>query len=123
MKMRASLASLLLCASAVLLYAGDYKTLVLSANGSENINVVSDGFILLRNFTQEGGSTTRGTVSVSKDGTDATVLAASTVPVNLSDDQESINSIIIAGPASLTVTCPGDATDCVLTYRKTNGSN
>ena len=122
MKLRAVLAGLFLCASAVLLYAGDYKTLVLSANGSENINVASDGFILLRNFTQEDGAT-RGTVNLTTDSGSVSVLAASIIDPDAASDLETVNSIIIAGPATLTVSCPSDATNCVLTFRKTSGSN
>lgn len=102
--------------------AGDYKTVIVPAGGETAVNVASDGFMLLRNYTQEGGST-RGLIKVDIRDQSATVMSATLVDNNVDLLAEPINSIIIAGPATVTATCPADASSCVLTYRKNSGQD
>jgi len=58
----------------------------------------------------------RGTVSVMIGSQTAIVLTASIVdnPTTL----EPVNSVVIAGPATVNVTCGSDATTCFVSYRK-----
>ena len=84
------------------------------------IHVPNDRFMVIRNFTQQNGtSKTRGIVQVSKDGgaTWVTVLSAAfvdatTVPPDV------INDIVIAGPADVQVTCGTGAGNCFISYKK-----
>ena len=119
--MKARICLLCLWASAVLVFAGEYKTVVIPAGEVQAIKVDNDGFILLRNFTQEGGMT-RGLVKISTDSGDVSVLAATIIEGDASNALEAVNSIIIAGKG-VTASCPADAMSCVLTYRKTNGED
>jgi hypothetical protein len=98
--------------------AGDFVSMVVQANQSlPTITVPGDRFLVIRNFTQEAGGMSRGFVSVTTNGLTANnVLTATIVDPALSGTLEVINNIVIAGPATVTVTC-GD-TNCFITYRK-----
>ena len=87
-------------------------------------NTVPDGvFMRVRNFTQDGG-TVRGVVTVTITGqaTSTVVLAAtilepqSPTPTPAPSALEPMNTVIIAGPATVTVTAGDVAT--FVTYRK-----
>ena len=96
-------------------FADDFKSAVVSSTGL-NVRVHDDQFMLIRNFTQDTTQATRGMVMVSKPPSAAAinVLAAAvldTTPV------EVINSVVIAGPADVTVTCDPNAT-CFISYKK-----
>lgn len=118
MSARIVLAAALLVVSATLLLAKDLKTVVIVPNGTHTIHVPGSDILRIRNFTQEDGST-RGTVSVTIDGVMANVMVATIIDASdTTSGLEPINSIIIAGRAMVTVTCPSDATSCVLSYRK-----
>lgn len=121
MKTRVSqyLIAALFFASPTLVLADDFKSVILAPNGVQQINVDGQHFLRIRNFTQEGGSM-RGLVNVAlndQSGLSANVLAAAIVdPASAALDV--INSIVISGPVTVTVTC-GDATgSCFITYRK-----
>lgn len=119
MKRRVSqcLIAALLSASPTCVLANDFQSVIIAANGFRSIHIDGDHFLRIRNFTQEGGST-RGVVSATIDGTTANVLAAAIIDSGASAMLEVMNSIVIAGPADVTVTC-GDATgSCFVTYRK-----
>jgi len=97
--------------------AGDFQSVVLSPtmNPSVTITVSGDHFLVIRNFTQDGGST-RGEVTATLQPSNlmATVMTASFV-----NSAEVINNVVIAGPASVSVTCSDTlATSCFITYRK-----
>jgi hypothetical protein len=100
-------------------WANGYKSMVLAgaASLSSPIKVPDDRFLVIRNFTQQGG-TNRGTVSVTIGSQMTTVLTASILPADNSSAIEPINSIVIAGPATVNVTCGSDATTCFVSYRK-----
>lgn len=99
--------------------AGDFVSTILQAGQTPlQITVPSDRFLVIRNFTQEGG-TMRGFVSVmTSTFTANNVLTAALLDPNNTTpgSLEVINNIAIAGPATVTVT-PGDA-NCFITYRK-----
>jgi len=99
------------------LHANDYKSIVLAGNTSlaSPINISGDQFLVIKSFTQQGG-VNRGTVTVMIGSQSAIVLTASIVdnPTML----EPVNSLVVAGLATVSVTCGSDATTCFVTYRK-----
>ena len=110
----------IVAASAALVSAGEFKSAIISPGGSLSINVPDEHFLKIRNFTQEGG-TTRGVVTVTLNqamSQSANVMAATIVDPTLASPLEVINDIIVGGPADVAVTCPADATQCFISYRK-----
>ncbi len=108
------------CSSAICVFAGSFQSATIAPGGSLAIAVADGRFLVVRNFTQEGG-TTRGVVTVTTDSGTANILAAAIVDSSTSSTSiplEVISNVIVAGPATVTVTCPGDATNCFITYRK-----
>ena len=107
------------CGAAAVVRANDYKSVVIQGNTSltSPIDVSGDRFLVIRNFTQQGG-TVRGTVNVTIGTQTITVLTASILPADSTTTLEPVNSIVISGPATVTVTCGSDATTCFVTYRK-----
>jgi hypothetical protein len=114
---------LCVCAFARFCYAGDFQTVIMlpSSNPTLTISVPGDHFVVIRNFTQEGG-TTRGTVQANLliSGLTANILTAAIIdPANVNPGSlEVINDVYVGGPATVTVTCPSDATSCAVTYRR-----
>ncbi len=108
-----------LCAFAGTTFAGDFNSMVVQASQSlPTITVPGDRFLVIRNFTQEVGAATRGSVSATTNGFTATVMTATIVdPMAAPGNLEVINNVVIAGPATVNVTC-GDITSCFITYRK-----
>jgi hypothetical protein len=113
------LAALFCFVFAISVFANDFKSAVV-VDGSPlgPIHVAGDHFLVIRNFTQEGGST-RGLVNVYdiSSGLSANVLAAAIIDTDPGTPVEVINNIIIDGPANVTVTC-GTGASCFVTYRK-----
>lgn len=108
------------CASAMSAFAGSFQSATITPGGSLAIEVPDSRFLVIRNFTQEG-ATTRGVVTVTVDSGTANVLAAAIVDSGTSSTSiplEVISNVVVAGPATVTVTCPADATNCFITYRK-----
>jgi hypothetical protein len=99
--------------------AGPYKSSVLlpSASLSPALSVPEGRFLVIRDFTQNGG-TIRGTVTVTVGNQMATVLTAAIVPADSTSSLEPINSMVIAGPATVNVMCGSDAVTCFVSYRK-----
>ena len=97
--------------------AGDFVSQVVQASGSFTITVPGDRFLVIRNFTQVGPATVRGTVSATdRTGLSGTVLTTTIVdPSNLTS-LEPVNDVVVSGPSTVTVTA-GD-TNCFITYRK-----
>lgn len=114
------LIAIVFCASAVCILAGSFQSATIVPGGTLTIALADSRFLVIRNFTQEGG-TTRGVVTVTTDTGTANVLAAAIVDSGTSSTSiplEVISNVVIAGPATVTVTCPADATGCFITYRK-----
>ena len=98
--------------------AGDFVSVLFGPSASPSPIPVADGRVLhINSFTQTGGaSTSRATIMASLDGgTATTVLRASRTDISPPDP---VNHISIAGPATVTITVPSDATAVFLTYRK-----
>ena len=100
--------------------AGDFVSMVLQANQQlSQITVPGDRFLVIRNFTQQVGATNRGSVSVTTNGLTINNAFTATIidPAAPQGMLEVINNFVVAGPATVTVTC-GDTTSCFITYRK-----
>jgi hypothetical protein len=114
------LVAALFCASAAFVIASDFKSQILQANETLTITVRGDRFLKIQNFTQEAPATSRGFVSVTTNSLTANVLTAAIIdPMATPGSLEVINSVVIAGPASVRVTC-GDSS-CFISYRKDSG--
>ena len=108
---------LLVTASSI--FAGPYKTEIISAAGNPLVLTVADQtYLRITNFTQEGGSA-RGIVTVTINGQSADVLTATQLNSgSLATAQEPINKVIIAGPATVTIS-PVPGATLSITYKRT----
>jgi hypothetical protein len=107
-----------LCAIGAL-SAGNFKSQVVQVGNPLTIDVSRDRFLVIRNFTQEGPATKRGSVSVmTSTFTAQEVITATILDPNTASpgSLEPINNVVIAGPATVTVNA-GD-TNCFITYRQ-----
>ena len=113
--------ALVICGFAGTTFADDFKSLVVASGVTADLpRVHGDQFMVIRNFTQDDGSP-GGFVTVTKPpngGTSVNVLAAAVLDVSPPDV---INSVVIAGPADVSVTCGTTSGNCFISYRK--GSN
>ena len=103
-------------------FAGEFKSKVITSSPLV-ITVPDNHFLKVTNFTQEGG-VDRGVLTVTltdETGGTANVLAASRIDLSTGTDSqnppESINRVIIAGPAQVTV-IPVVGATLFLSYRK-----
>jgi hypothetical protein len=100
--------------------AGDFVSTVLQASQAlPTITVRGDQFLVIRNFTQECCGNNRGVVSVTKNNLTISpaFVASFADPTTLSGFLDPVNEFVVAGPATVDVTC-GDTTNCFITYRK-----
>ena len=114
------LAAVFILSCAGFVRAGDFVSMVLQANQQlPQITVPGDRFLVIRNFTQQVGATDRGSVSVTTNGLTINNAFTATIidPAAPQGTLEVINNFVVAGPATVTVTC-GDTTSCFITYRK-----
>ena len=99
-------------------FGDDFKSLTIAGGTSSDvIRIHNDQFMVVRNFTQDTG-TTRGTVIVTKPpstGTPVNVLAASILDFFF---LEPVNSVVIAGPADVTFNCADASATCFVSYKK-----
>jgi hypothetical protein len=102
-------------------FGDDFKSLTIpSGTPSETIRVHNGQFMLVRNFTQDDLTGLRGVVTVTKPpstGTPVNVLSAAAldqVPPDI------INSVVIAGPADVVITCGDTTGNCFVSYKKDN---
>src|SRR6266480_4269300 len=99
-------------------FADDFKSMVVASGITADLpRIHGDQFMVIRNFTQDDGSP-RGVVTVTKPpngGTSINVLAAAVLDASPPDV---INSVVIAGPADVSVTCGTTAGNCFISYRK-----
>jgi hypothetical protein len=108
-----------LCGFAGTTFADDFKSMTIAGGtSSDPIRVHGDQFMVIRNFTQEGGSD-RGFVMVTKlpSGDTANILTAAILDTTTTPP-DVINNVVIAGPADITVTCGTGATGCFISYKK-----
>ncbi len=111
-----------LCAMAGMAFADDFKSEVIPSSGSCSacpIRVHGNQFMLIRNFTQDGISTSRGVVMVSTDGgsTWVDVLSAAILKTSTATP-EVINSVVVAGPADVSVKCGTTSGNCFISFKK-----
>ena len=102
------------------IFADDFRSVVIASTTTISLpRVHGDQFMLIRNFTQDDG-TTRGVVTVTKPpgGTPVNVLSAAVLDASPPDI---INNIVIAGPADVSVTCGTTTGNCFISFKK--GSN
>jgi hypothetical protein len=102
------------------LRANEYKSDVVTAASPLSITVPDDRFLTIRTFTQNGGNS-RGLVTVTMlngQSQNQNVLSASIMPPDSATMLESVNSVVIAGPALVSVTCTDVSATCFVTYRK-----
>jgi hypothetical protein len=106
--------------------AGDFVSAVIQPGTTPiPITVPANRFLVIRNFTQvsPGPPTSRGVVEVtSLNG--VTIINANILAAAIIDSTnpapgvlEPINNVVVAGPASVSVTCDLAST-CFVTYRK-----
>ena len=110
--------TLAVCGFAGTTFADDFKSEVIATGVTADLpRIHGDQFMVIRNFTQDDGSP-RGVVTVTKPpngGTSVNVLAAAVLDASPPDV---INSVVIAGPADISVTCGTTAGNCFISYRK-----
>ena len=98
--------------------SGNFKTVVIASGGSDfSLHIADKHFVRFRNFTQSGTATDRGAIMVTSNGTTKSVLTSSVVDPDLASTPEPIKSVIVAGPADVTISAITNAT-LVLTYIK-----
>jgi len=120
--MRYSLGGLLFVAAVGLAVADNFRSLTVTATSSpQTIRVHGDQLMFIRNFTQDGGTATRGTVSVEKPPGANAIKVLTAAMVDDTNPPEVINTIVIAGPADVVINCPDPDATCFISYRK--GSN
>ena len=107
-----------LCVLAGIAFADDFKSMVVASGVTADLpRIHGDQFMVIRNFTQDDGSP-RGVVTVTKPpngGTSVNVLAAAVLDASPPDV---INSVVIAGPADVSVTCGITSGNCFISYKK-----
>jgi hypothetical protein len=114
------LSALCFCAFATLSVANDVQSAIFTpANPPTPIDVPNDHFLVIRNFTQVGGSD-RGVITITIGSQPTDILSAAIIDPSTSTSPEIINRVVIAGPATVTVTCGTGATSCFISYRKDN---
>ena len=101
-------------------FAGEFKSHIITSSPL-TITVQDDHFLRISNFTQQGG-VDRGVVTVTINDQTANVLTASRVDTISSGGVsptplETINRVVIAGPAQVTV-APVLGATLFITYRK-----
>ena len=118
--MKSALIAILFCVFVPLSFAGEFQSKTIVSGDTFSLTVRAHDFLRIRNFTQIGGAT-RAVVSatIGTSTTPVTVLAATKLD---SATLEPINSVIIAGPATVTVTPVASAT-LFITYIKKKDSD
>jgi len=122
---RCGLFVVLIFFGAGVLHPNDYKSVVIQGGGTPvSISVDDSRFLVIRTFTQQNG-TLRGAVTVTmlngQTSLNQNVLSASIMPTTTGTIIEPVNSVVIAGPATVLVTCPDTSATCFVSYRKESG--
>ena len=121
--LRYFLAAFLIFIGIAFAFADDFKSQFISPSQpcpSCPIHVDDEQSLLIRNFTQDSMVNTRGAVTFQRHGGSiVTVLTASIVdPLASPGSLEVINSVVIAGPATVNVSCGDATTGCFFSYKK-----
>jgi len=111
-----SLVACVLLGATSFVFAGGFKSRIITSSPL-TITVSDEQSLRVRNFTQQGG-VDRGVVTVTLNDQSANVLTASRIDTsNLSTSQETLNQVVIAGPAEVTI-APVVGATLFITYRK-----
>ena len=111
-----SLVACVLLGAISFVFAGGFKSRIITSSPL-TITVSDEQSLRVRNFTQQGG-VDRGVVTVTLNDQSANVLTASRIDTSsLSTSQETLNQVVIAGPAEVTI-APVVGATLFITYRK-----
>jgi hypothetical protein len=111
-----SLVACVLWGATSFVFAGGFKSRIITSSPL-TITVSDEQSLRVRNFTQQGG-VDRGVVTVTLNDQSANVLTASRIDTSsLSTSQETLNQVVIAGPAEVTI-APVVGATLFITYRK-----
>jgi len=111
-----SLVACVLLGATSFVFAGGFKSRIITSSPLM-ITVSDEQSLRVRNFTQQGG-VDRGVVTVTLNDQSANVLTASRIDTSsLSTSQETLNQVVIAGPAEVTI-APVVGATLFITYRK-----
>src|SRR6266404_9446380 len=111
-----SLVACVLLGATSFVFAGGFKSRIITSSPLM-ITVSDEQSLRVRNFTQQGG-VDRGVVTVTLNDQSTNVLTASrTDTSSLSTSPETMNQVVIAGPAEVTIAPVAGAT-LFITYRK-----
>ena len=111
-----SLVACVLLGATSFVFAGGFKSRIITSSPL-TITVSDEQSLRVRNFTQQGG-VDRGVVTVTLNDQSANVLTASRIDTSsLSTSQETLNQVVIAGPAEVTI-APVVGATLFVTYRK-----
>src|SRR6266700_7230614 len=110
------LVACVLLGAASFVFAGEFKSHIITSSPLM-ITVQEDHFLRISNFTQQGG-VDRGVVTVTLNDQTANVLTASRIDTSsLSTSPETMNQVVIAGPAEVTI-APVVGATLFVTFRK-----
>jgi len=116
-----SLIAILFCVCVRFTFAGDFHSQVIPTGGTVSLtDVPANHFLRIRNFTQNAGPT-RATISVTPSGGSAIIVLSAAIVSNASTAPDTINSVVIAGPAKVEV-IPGTS-PAYITYIKQSDSD
>ena len=107
-----------LCGFVGTIFADDFKSLTFDASSPQTIRVHGDQVMLIRNFTQEGTGSTRGTVIVTSPPSSTTSVSVLAAAILDMPSIEVINSVVIAGPADVTFNCGTGGGNCFVSFKK-----
>src|SRR6266699_568311 len=111
-----SLVVCLLVSATSPVFAGGFKSRIITSSPL-TITVPDEHFLRVRNFTQQGG-VDRGVVTVTLNDQSTNVLTASRIDTSsLSTSPETMNQVVIAGPAEVTI-APVVGATLFVTFRK-----
>jgi hypothetical protein len=111
-----SLVACVLLGATSFVFAGGFKSRIITSSPL-TITVSDEQSLRVRNFTQQGG-VDRGVVTVTLNDQSANVLTASRIDTSsLSTSSETINQVVIAGPAEVTI-APVVGATLFITYKK-----
>jgi hypothetical protein len=103
-------------------FGDDFKSLTITNGGSETILVHNGQFMIIRNFTQEGGSD-RGFVTATRPPTstnpaDTTTVLTAAILNTTTTTPDIINTVVIAGPANVVFQCGTTGGNCFVSFKK-----
>lgn len=96
----------------------DFKSETITSGATVILpRVHGDQFMVIRNFTQEDGST-RGIVTVTKPPSTGTPVNVLTAAILTASPPDIINTVVIAGPADVAATCGNTSGNCFISFKK-----